>query len=246
MRASRYFDRLWEHLRCMMSSSSAAASTCDGHAVAWLPGAADRATSDRHASDVGLRHAARHGAGGGRRVRDSGGTRRAGAAYWRAGDPLPAARPLRHLRLPGVLPGHAGADRCRGVAPRDRLCRGGVATTRGTTRARFIVDATGWRALHAPRGHHAGYDVETELPLRLDIGPGLHFYFEKRIGRNGYAWVFPCGGTTRFGVGAFEQGARLAALLPQFLERFGLQPGSTHGGVLAIGRRARWPASACR
>lgn len=121
------------------------------------------------------------------------------------------------------------------------LTAGGVATTSGTARARFIVDATGWCALHAAGAApalHVGYGRETELPLRLDIGGGLHFYFEKRIVRSGYGWVFPCGATTRFGVGAFEKEPRLRLRLAQFLERFGLWPGPNHGGVLAIGRRA--------
>ena len=92
---------------------------------------------------------------------------------------------------------------------------GGVVTARGPVLARFVVDATGWRALHVQNAHptpgmpHAGYGVETELPVRLDISPGLHFYFEKRIIRNGYAWIFPCGATTRFGVGSFENEPQL-------------------------------------
>lgn len=120
----------------------------------------------------------------------------------------------------------------------------GVATTRGTAGARFIVDATGWRAFHAggaastPDLLLVGYGIETELPLRLDSTPGLHFYVEKRIVRSGYGWVFPCGTATRFGVGAFAQEPQLRLRLAQFLERFGVRPGATHGGVLAIGRRA--------
>ena len=125
-----------------------------------------------------------------------------------------------------------------------RFIAGGVATTAGTARARFIVDATGWRALHtrsadpSPGLLQAGYGIETELALRLDLNPGLHFYFEKRIVRSGYGWVFPCSATTRFGVGAFAQEPQLRLRLAQFLERFGLQPGPIHGGVLAIGGRA--------
>ena len=94
---------------------------------------------------------------------------------------------------------------------------GGVATTRGTVQARFIVDATGWRALRsrgadpAPGPLHVGYGLETELPIRLDLSPGLHFYVEKHIMRSGYGWVFPCRATTRFGIGAFEQGGSWGA-----------------------------------
>jgi len=121
---------------------------------------------------------------------------------------------------------------------------GVVTTTQGPVRARFVVDATGWRswrgtALQAARPvRDAGFGLETELPVRLAerITPGLHFYFEKHLVRNGYAWVFPCGHSTRLGVGSFDPGLRLRPILDRFLGRFGLRTGATHGGVLAIGR----------
>jgi flavin-dependent dehydrogenase len=119
---------------------------------------------------------------------------------------------------------------------------GVVTTTRGAVHARFVVDAAGWRSLYGHNlrlaaARYIGYGIETELPVRLGHSPGLHFYVEKRIVRKGYAWVFPCGSATRFGVGAFEDRARLRPLLEAFLKRFGLRPGATHGGVLAIQRR---------
>lgn len=120
------------------------------------------------------------------------------------------------------------------------IAGGAITTTRGTVRAHFVVDATGWRSLYGPRlrppaaARQSGYGVETELPVRPDISSGLHFYFEKGIVRNGYAWIFPCGATTRFGIGAFTKDSQLQLRLMHFLERFGLRPGVTHGGVLAI------------
>jgi flavin-dependent dehydrogenase len=117
-----------------------------------------------------------------------------------------------------------------------------VTTTQGIARGRFVVDATGWRswrgqALQPARPvRHAGYGLETELPVRVPLSPGLHFHFEKRLVPNGYAWVFPCGPSTRFGIGSFEKSLRLRLLLDHFVERFGLQAGVTHGGVLAIER----------
>jgi flavin-dependent dehydrogenase len=120
---------------------------------------------------------------------------------------------------------------------------GVVQTTRGPVEGRFIVDASGWQTLQG-RGAGparalpvAGYGVETELPVRPDVGPGLHFYFEKRIVRNGYAWVFHCGKTTRIGVCSFDKGIRLGPVLDAFLARFGLRCGTTHGGVMAVARR---------
>ncbi len=119
-----------------------------------------------------------------------------------------------------------------------------VETSAGAATARFVVDATGWRSRKKTNGpredrsSEVGYGIETELDVALDVDPGLHFYWEKEIVRSGYAWVFPCGPNIRFGVCSFEKGARLGPELARFVERWGLQPGPTHGGVLAIQRRA--------
>ncbi len=116
-----------------------------------------------------------------------------------------------------------------------------VTTTRGEVSARCIVDASGWQSLkrHVPERDRrpVGYGMETELPVTLPLSPGLHFYFEKKIVRNGYAWVFPCGSSSRIGVCSFDQGVHLRSMLDAFLDRFGLQCGSTHGGGIPILRR---------
>jgi flavin-dependent dehydrogenase len=78
--------------------------------------------------------------------------------------------------------------------------------------------------------------METELPVRLDLSPGLHFYFENDLVSNGYAWAFPCGETVRLGLGSFEEGLKLRPRLVRFLKRFGLEIGETRGGVLAVER----------
>jgi flavin-dependent dehydrogenase len=115
-----------------------------------------------------------------------------------------------------------------------------VQTTEGPAKGRFVVDAAGWRSqrglgLQPPRPvRRFGYGLETELPARLDLSPGLHFYFEKDLVPNGYLWAFPCGETVRLGLGSFEEGLRLRPRLERFLERFGLRAGETRGGVLAI------------
>ncbi len=117
-----------------------------------------------------------------------------------------------------------------------------VETSEGPAEGRFVVDAAGWRSqrgkgLQPPRPvRRFGYGLETELPVRLGLSPGLHFYFEKDLLPNGYAWAFPCGDTVRLGLGSFEEGLRLRPRLEQFLERFGLRAGETRGGVLAIER----------
>src|SRR5438876_11016021 len=55
---------------------------------------------------------------------------------------------------------------------------GEVATTRGPVSARFVVDASGWQSLQrqTPSRHirSLGYGIETELPARLPVRPGLH------------------------------------------------------------------------
>lgn len=117
-----------------------------------------------------------------------------------------------------------------------------VNTSSGPISVRFVVDAAGWRSqrgrsLQPARPlQHAGYGLETELPVRPDLSPGLHFYFEKDLVPNGYAWAFPCGETIRLGLGSFGEGLRLRPRLERFLERFGLEMRATRGGVLAIER----------
>lgn len=119
---------------------------------------------------------------------------------------------------------------------------GGVTTNRGSARATFVVDAGGWRSglgrglRPGPAPRHAGYGIETELPVRITAHPGLHFFFERDIVRDGYAWIFPCGETTRFGVCSFESGAGLRQRLQAFVHRYGYTVGATHGGAMAIER----------
>ncbi|GIV80272.1 NAD(P)/FAD-dependent oxidoreductase [Litorilinea aerophila] len=115
-----------------------------------------------------------------------------------------------------------------------------AATTRGRVQASFVVDASGWRSqpgADTPTQAPRGYGLETELPITWDA-PGLHFYVEKALVANGYAWIFPCGQTTRFGVGSFDKSLQLRPVLAHFLSRYHLSPGDTHGGVLVIAPRA--------
>jgi flavin-dependent dehydrogenase len=115
-----------------------------------------------------------------------------------------------------------------------------VLTEQGVVSARFVVNAAGWRlqaaqdSQGAAASQVAGYGLETELPVRLPQVRGMHFYFEKQIVSNGYAWVFPCGDSVRIGIGSFVPGVKLRPRLEEFLNRFDLRIGATHGGVLAI------------
>ena len=114
-----------------------------------------------------------------------------------------------------------------------------VITGEGEIPARFLIDATGWRAALAsgsgrPRtpGRFVAFGIESEVPA--DVGPGLHFYFLPEV-RDGYAWAFPCGGAVRFGVLSYLGRTKLWPGLTRFMARFGLRPGSMHGGYLASG-----------
>ena len=118
-----------------------------------------------------------------------------------------------------------------------------VQTSTGPVRGRFLVDASGWQALQRQptdklrAERMIGYGTETELHVRLADRPGIHFYFDKGIVRRGYAWVFPCGATTRIGVCSFDPGVPLGPLLDTFLAQFGLHKGTTHGGAMPVRRR---------
>ncbi len=118
---------------------------------------------------------------------------------------------------------------------------GVVQTGRGPVAARFVVDAAGWHSARRDRATPAtaqgmGYGMETELPMR-PAEPGLHFYYEKEIVPNGYAWLFPCGATTRIGLCTFDPDVRLGPILAAFVARFDLQCGPTHGGVMSTAWR---------
>jgi len=118
-----------------------------------------------------------------------------------------------------------------------------VLTRDGVFTAPLIVDATGWRAslaAHGRRGYRRpwamGVGIETEV--EVDFPSGLHFFFDRSIVPHGYAWAFPAGRRTRFGVAARGMGTKLKEPLRDFLRRVGVQSGPTHGGVLASGLRA--------
>jgi flavin-dependent dehydrogenase len=76
------------------------------------------------------------------------------------------------------------------------------------------------------------FGLESEIPVRVE--PGLHFHFVPEI-RDGYAWAFPCGAGTRFGVLSYRGRTKLLPALERFMARFDARPGSLHGGYLATG-----------
>jgi flavin-dependent dehydrogenase len=109
-----------------------------------------------------------------------------------------------------------------------------VSSTAGDVAASLIIDATGPRSRLSPRmdGRRVAFGIETEIPAQA--ADGLFFYFLPEV-RDGYAWAFPCGPVTRFGVLSYLGKTKLMPALQTFLRRFGLQPGALHGGYLATG-----------
>jgi flavin-dependent dehydrogenase len=109
-----------------------------------------------------------------------------------------------------------------------------VVTADGGFEGRVLVDATGPRA--AVAGHswprYAAFGIESEIPRPVD--PGLHFHFVPEI-RDGYAWAFPAGAGTRFGVLSYRGRTKLMPALQAFMARFGARPDGIHGGFLATG-----------
>jgi flavin-dependent dehydrogenase len=115
-------------------------------------------------------------------------------------------------------------------------------TTAGTVPGRVLVDCTGWRrALAGPTGwddrshRYLGFGLEAEVPV--EFAPGLHFYFWPEIVRDGYAWAFPAGGTTRVGLLSYQGRTRLRDGVAALLRRLDLPDGVLHGGFLGGGLR---------
>lgn len=137
----------------------------------------------------------------------------------------------------------AGTDAEVWQARATGYANGTVMTTAGPVTGRFVVDAAGWRSGWGQRVSPAasrplaGYGLETELPARLPIRPGLHFFFERRLVPHGYAWIFPCGDHLRIGLASTDPRLQLRRRLAAFAAEWGLEVGPTHGGVMPIVRR---------
>ncbi len=121
--------------------------------------------------------------------------------------------------------------RCVSVRGRDG---NRVLTSAGEFEGRILVDATGPRAALAGHGRprYVAFGIESEIPRPVDAG--LHFHFVPEI-RDGYAWVFPAGAGTRFGVLSYRGRTKLQPALRAFMARFGARPNGIHGGFLATG-----------
>ena len=106
-----------------------------------------------------------------------------------------------------------------------------VVTNQGRYRAAVVIEARGWRgAPRSSRHDRSGYNLGIEAPLPIGAR-GLHLYIARKRWGAGYAWAFPAGEETRFGICWFDQVGKLEPQLNDFLAGLGLQPGQQrHGG----------------
>ena len=122
------------------------------------------------------------------------------------------------------------------------LEQGGVRTSQGIFRAKFLVDATGWRATLASslrpdlvRADHLSVGIETVIPHRRE---GLHFWAglsERRAIDIG--WVFPAGDVSHVGVARYTGNSSLRDTLDRFLAEQGLECGEVYGGAIPAALR---------
>ncbi|NLG50376.1 MAG: NAD(P)/FAD-dependent oxidoreductase [Chloroflexi bacterium] len=122
------------------------------------------------------------------------------------------------------------------------LEQGGVRTSQGIYRGRFLVDASGWRATLASslrpglvRADHLSVGIETVIPHRQE---GLHFWLgisEKRAIDIG--WVFPAGDVSHVGVARYARNRPLRGTLDRFLAERGLECGEVYGGAIPAALR---------
>ncbi|MBI2060892.1 MAG: hypothetical protein HYT87_14085 [Nitrospirae bacterium] len=107
-----------------------------------------------------------------------------------------------------------------------------IRTEQGSFEADVILNASGWNAVgrDSPPALK-GVGIETEIPDRT---PDFQFHFDDAFIRNGYgyAWAFPCGETTRFGVIKYYGEHNLKEILGAWLEKKGLKMGKLHGGAV--------------
>ncbi|MDP3013637.1 MAG: NAD(P)/FAD-dependent oxidoreductase, partial [Candidatus Subteraquimicrobiales bacterium] len=116
-----------------------------------------------------------------------------------------------------------------------------LSTTNGSYTAKIFVDCTGWRAKLArslnPKAFTSkkyGFGIETEVDFQSDE---LHFIYDPKIIKGGYAWTFPAGKKSRFGVGSYTAKPNLRVSLEKLLALYGLKTNKVYGGFMPAGIR---------
>lgn len=116
----------------------------------------------------------------------------------------------------------------------DRVSAPEVVTDRGTFRARFLVDASGWRAVLASALEPTLVD-RSALSFGLETDaryPAERFYFwlDRNTIEDGVGWVFPAGARSRMGLGSYRGATVKASMVRDFLRTTGADPSTFHGG----------------
>jgi flavin-dependent dehydrogenase len=116
-----------------------------------------------------------------------------------------------------------------------------IVTDKGDFRGKVFIDATGWRAKLASsinpsfvNKKRLGFGLETEVLYSTDE---LYFIFDPKIIKGGYAWIFPIGEKSRFGLGSYGPSGNLLPQLKKFTQMFGLSANGVHGGFMPYGLR---------
>ncbi len=113
-----------------------------------------------------------------------------------------------------------------------------VQTSKGSLKARYIVDATGWRgALVSRLNFHRtkkGMNFGVESILTLPGGNGfnpeaLHFWYDPVILRGGVGWAFPRGDEVSIGVGSYGRAKKMRPALRRMTNRLGTTYDDIHG-----------------
>jgi flavin-dependent dehydrogenase len=109
-----------------------------------------------------------------------------------------------------------------------------VVTDRGRFQARCVVDASGWRAVAASLldptfvdRHELSYGLETSTSYAADI---FYFWLDRNVQKDGVAWIFPAGATSRIGLASYRSETIKASRVHDFLRKTGTDPTTFHGG----------------
>ncbi|MDO8886854.1 NAD(P)/FAD-dependent oxidoreductase [Candidatus Oleimmundimicrobium sp.] len=112
-----------------------------------------------------------------------------------------------------------------------------VLTDKGDFSAECIVDCTGWRAKLATALEPGFVDekalffgLETEMDCEKD--DVLQFFWDSRFVDFGYAWKFPAGKKTRFGLGSYRNRKDVKNNLTKFLSFHGQEKDEIYGGFI--------------
>lgn len=103
-----------------------------------------------------------------------------------------------------------------------------VRSDRGLLRARFVVDALGWRRVLA-EPHHQPPDSPLSRGLEIHAarepaGDALDIWVERGLVRRGYGWRVPAGDEARIGVASYDPRRQVKQPAVALAERSGAEP----------------------